>query len=84
MARFTRADVIGTVWNAAADGEWHLRRSLIDHISFEPEEILAALDFLVKYGFAQSATLEEEAFRMITNGPSPMEAAEILRILRHR
>jgi hypothetical protein len=40
---------------------------------------VAALHFLVKYGFAESSTAGEERFRMITHGPSPSEAANLLR-----
>jgi hypothetical protein len=39
---------------------------------------MAALRFLVKYGFAESSTAKEGRFRMITHGPSPAEAAKIL------
>jgi hypothetical protein len=84
MAPSTLADVIDTVWATAADGNWHLRRTLVDKLSFRPEEIQAALDFLQKYGFAQSSTIGEEAFRMIKEGPSPMEATKILQTLRFR
>jgi hypothetical protein len=84
MTLFARADVIDTVWATAADGNWRLRRTLVDKLSFQPEEIQAALDFLLKYGFAQSSKLGEEAFRMIKEGPSPMEAAKVLRALQCR
>jgi len=39
---------------------------------------MAALRFLVKYGFAESSTAKEGRFRTITDGPSPAEAAKIL------
>jgi hypothetical protein len=39
---------------------------------------MAALRFLVKYGFAESSTAKEGRFRMITHGPSPAEAAKVL------
>jgi hypothetical protein len=39
---------------------------------------MAALRFLVKYGFAESSTAKEGKFRMITDGPSPAEAAKVL------
>ena len=73
-----RADVIDRVWMVAADGRWHSRRGLAQQTQLEGEEIMAALRFLVKYGFAESSTAKEERFRMITNGPSPAEAAKIL------
>jgi len=43
------------------------------------EEIAAALRFLVKYGFAESSSAEEGRYRMITRGPSPFDAANLLR-----
>jgi len=84
MTLLARADVIDTIWATAADGNWHLRRTLANKFSFQPEEIQAALDFLLKYGFVQSSTHGEEAFRMIMEGPSPMEAAKVLQTLRFR
>ncbi len=80
--RFPRRGVIDKIWSIAADGRWHSRRSLIDQIPFKATEVVAALDFLVKYGFAESSTAGEEKFRMITDGPSPMEAANLLRAVQ--
>jgi len=62
----------------AADGRWHSRRGLAQQAQLDGEEIMAALRFLVKYGFAESSTAKEGRFRMITDGPSPAEAAKIL------
>jgi hypothetical protein len=39
---------------------------------------MAALRFLVKYGFAESSTAKEERYRIITGGPCPAEAAKVL------
>jgi hypothetical protein len=39
---------------------------------------MAALRFLVKHGFAEPSTAKEGRFKMITDGPSPAEAAKIL------
>ena len=76
-----RADVIDRVWLVAADGRWHARRGLAQQTQLDGEEIMAALRFLVKYGFAESSTAKEGSFKMITDGPSPAEAAKILRAL---
>jgi len=73
-----RADVVDRVWLAAADGRWHSQRGLVQQTRFEGEEVTAALHFLVKYGFAESSVLGRESYRMITDGPSPAEAAKVL------
>jgi len=74
----SRTGVIDAVWSAAQDGEWHSLHSLAEHLRFQGEEIGAALDFLERYGFAQSCDLDEVSFRIIEGGPSPMEAADLL------
>ena len=74
----SRADVIDRVWMVAADGRWHSRRGLAQKTQLDREEVMAALRFLVKHGFAESSTAKEGKFRMITDGPSPAEAAKIL------
>ena len=72
-----RAGVVDRVWQAAADGRWHSRRSLVQRTRFEGEEVMAALHFLVKYELAESSVLGGESYRMIIDGPSPDEAAKI-------
>jgi len=76
--RVPRAGVIDRVWLAAEDGRWHSRRGLVQRTGFEGEEVTAALRFLVKYGFAESSFAGEQRFRMVIDGPSPMEAANLL------
>jgi len=73
-----RADVIDRVWLVAVDGRWHYRRGLAQQTQLDGEEIMAALRFLLKYGFAESSTAVEGRFRTITDGPSPSETANIL------
>jgi hypothetical protein len=70
--------VIDRVWLVAADGRWHSLRGLAQQTQLDGEEIMAALRFLVKHGFAESSTAKERRFKMITDGPSPAEAAKIL------
>jgi hypothetical protein len=76
---FPRCDIVDGVWRAAADGRWRSQRGLVHKTRFNEEEIAAALRFLVKYGFAESSPAKEKRFRMITHGPSPFEAANLLR-----
>jgi len=76
-----RAGVVDRVWQAAADGCWLSRRGLVQRTRFEGEEVMAALCFLVKYGFAESSIVREERFRMIMDGPSPSETAKILQVV---
>jgi hypothetical protein len=73
-----RCDVVDGVWLAAADGRWCSQRDLVHKTRFNEEEIAAALRFLVKYGFAEFSSAEEERFRMITYAPSPLETASLL------
>jgi hypothetical protein len=76
---FSSCDVVDGIWLAAADGRWRSQRGLVHKTRFKEEEIVAALHFLVKYGFAESSTTGEKRFRMITHGPSPIEAVNLLR-----
>ena len=76
---FSSWDVVDAVWLAAVDGRWLSRRGLVHKTRFNEEEIAAALRFLVKYGFAESSPAKEKRFRMITHGPSPSEAVNLLR-----
>jgi hypothetical protein len=76
---FSSCDIIDGVWLAAADGRWLSESGLVHKTRFKEEEIVAALHFLVKYGFAESSTAGEKRFRMITHGPSPFEAVNLLR-----
>ena len=75
-----RVDAIEMVWSTLADGCWHSRRSIINRIpTLRSTEVTAALDFLTRYGFVESSTADHERLRMVTDGPSPMEAACLLR-----
>jgi hypothetical protein len=50
-------------------------------VPFKSEEVVAALDLLVRHGFAESCVLREKWFRVIVDSPSPMEAAEMLQLV---
>jgi hypothetical protein len=81
--RFPRCEIVDWVWLAAADGRWRSQRDLVSKTRFKEEEIAAALRFLVKYGFAELSSAEEERYRMITDAPSPFEAANLLRAVAY-
>jgi hypothetical protein len=81
---FSPVGVVDVVWTAAGDGRWHARRRIAEEVPFEAEEVTAALDFLVRYGFAQSSPLDGKRFKIVMGGPSPMEAAKILRAMASR
>jgi len=74
--------VIDAAWEAARDEQWHSLRSLADRTQLGTEAVTAALDFLLRYGFGQSCVLDGLRFRIIGGGPSPMEAADLLRSLQ--
>lgn len=75
-----RVNAIEIVWLMLADGCWHSRSSIIKRIPpLRSTEVTAALDFLMRYGFVESSTPGQERLRMITDGPSPMEAVDLLR-----
>jgi hypothetical protein len=76
-----RANVIEMVWSAAADARWHSRRNILKDMPFRAAEVYAALDFLVRYGFAELSAPRNDHIRMIMNGPSPMEAMKLIRVL---
>jgi ribulose kinase len=81
--RFPRCELVDWVWLAAADGRWRSQCDLFHKTRFKEEEIAAALRFLVKYGFAESSPAEVERFKMVTYGPSPFEAANLLRAVAY-
>ncbi len=75
-------NVADMLWRVARDGMWHTPDELYGRIGFERSAVRDALNFLVKYGFAQlDASKGTNAFRMKVSAPSPMETASILRSL---
>lgn len=73
--------MVDAVWSTAKDGRWHRLLHLAKQMRFNAEEIGAALDFLERYGFAQSSSVHGRKFKMITDGPYPMEATKILQLV---
>ena len=76
-----RIGVVDAVWLVGRDGRWHTQSDFAKRAGFRDDDVAGVLDFLVKYGFAQSSSPAERKFKRIMNGPSPMKAAEILRAL---
>ncbi len=82
MANSSSMNVADMLWKVARDGMWHTPNELYSRIDFERSAVRDALNFLVKYGFAQlDASKGTNAFRMKASAPSPMETARILRSL---
>jgi hypothetical protein len=73
--------VIDKIWLAAGDGPWHSLRGVTEQTRLEVDEVAVALYFLVRYGFAEPSFGGEQRFRMIMDGPSPMEAADLLHVI---
>jgi len=65
------------------EGVWQRIRSLLfesSNVDDTGAEVLAALDLLVRYGFAVSSV--DGRIKMVTDGPSPMEALKLIQVLR--
>lgn len=77
----SRVGVVDVVWSAGCDGQWRTVAHIAGEVPFKSEEVEAALDLLVRYGFAESCVLGEKWFRVIVDSPSPMEAAEVLQLV---
>ncbi len=77
-------NVADMLWTVARDGMWHTADELYGRIGFERNAVRDALNFLIKYGFAQlDASKGAEEFRLKASSPSPMETVRILRSLTH-
>ena len=63
--QFSPAGVVDAVWAAANDGRWHTRRRIAEELPFDAEEVTAALDFLVRYGFAQPSPPDGKRFKIV-------------------
>jgi len=71
--------VVDCVWLVGQDGQWHSRNELAKHLPFRLEHVAAAVDFLVKYGFAQFSSQHGRRFRLIRESPPPRDIAQLLR-----
>lgn len=74
--------MVDLVWSLMRTGEFYTPDD-VANIAGEPTEaIVRVLEFLARYNFAERMTKRELLFRKIPNGPSPSDAAKILRMLR--
>jgi len=74
-------DIIDLVWSLMRDGEFYSPADLANTLGQPTDTIVRILEFLARYKFAERMTKRELIFRKIPNGPSPNEAAKILRML---
>ena len=74
-------DMIDLVWSLMRDGEFYSPADLANTLGQPTDTIVRILEFLARYKFAERMTKRELIFRKIPNGPSPGEAAKILRML---
>ena len=75
-------DMVDLVWSLMRDGEFYSPDDVANIVGEPIEAIVRVLEFLVRYKFAERMTRRELIFRKIPNGPSPGDAAKILRMLR--
>ncbi len=74
-------DMIDLVWSLMRDGEFYSPADLANTLGQPTDTIVRILEFLIRYNFAERMTKRELIFRKIPIGPSPGEAAKILRML---
>jgi len=60
------------------DGQWYSVDDVAKLLQFRSADVADALDFLVKYGFAETYLADERRFRIAAAHPSPMEVANML------
>ena len=75
-------DIIDLVWSLMRDGEFYSPADLANTLGQTTDAIARILEFLARYKFVERMTKRELIFRKIPTGPSPGEAAKILRMLR--
>jgi hypothetical protein len=75
-------DMVDLVWSLMRDGEFYSPADLANALGQPTDTIVRILEFLARYKFAERVTKRELIFRKIPPGPSPGEAAKILRMLR--
>ena len=75
-------DMVEFVWSSMRDGELYSPADLANTLEQQTDTIVRILEFLATYKFIERMTKRELIFRKIPTGPSPNEAAKILRMLR--
>lgn len=64
------------------DGEFYSPQDLANTLGQTTDTIVRILEFLTRYQFIEQITKHELIFRKTPTGPSPSEAAKVLRMLR--
>lgn len=72
-------DVIQRVWLVGRDRGWHSPEELAEMLPLNTRIVEAALDFLVKYGFAETSGGTARKVRINPFTPSPCELARFVR-----
>ena len=68
------------VWQLASDSRWHTLKEVAKLTQSSDEKVALVVNFLEKYGFAQSYFTDEKRFRITPNAP-PIEIAYTLQSL---
>jgi hypothetical protein len=74
-------DMVDLVWSLMRNGEFYTPDDVANIVGEPTEDIVRVMEFLARYKFAERMTKRELIFRKIPNGPSPSDAAKILRML---
>ncbi len=76
--RSTGLHPVDLVWRLVSDRRWHRLKGIEERMALDPGLVRMALDFLLKYRFAQMS-LVTESVRLIPGAPAPSEVVEWLR-----
>lgn len=77
----SRFDVVQRLWSMGCDRDWHSPEELAERLPLSTQEVRCLLNFLVRYGFAEMRMELVMKVRMKDLGPSPAEAAGLLRMV---
>jgi hypothetical protein len=69
---------VDEIWKLASDGKWHTLNEIARRAEVPTEMAGLAVDFLDKYGFAETSAIDVRWFRIRLGAPSPLEIAESL------
>jgi len=79
ISGFSRVDIVQRVWLVGRDRRWHSPEELAEQLPLDTGTVEAVLDFLVKYGFAESNGRTAKRVRINPFAPCPSELARFLR-----
>jgi len=71
-------DVTQMVWSIMSEGDWHSPQNLAKRSGLDSSRLGVVLDFLVKYGIAESTGGFVRAASTNASAPSPSQVVEIL------